>query len=512
MARLALVAIASLVTFVPACDSAGPHDPLGPGPGPGPEPEPEVSGSLEVTVTVDGTRPDPDGYAVVIVLASEDTPGPGVPVEPAGGTVRFSELLPGSHSVRLEGLARNCSVNGANPRLFTIASNATARVDFVVHCPGPGWLLVRTVSRGVDLDLDGYTLALEESFVREEPIGVNDSLLIPAEELSPGGLWTVRLKDVGDHCLIESDVLPGSARITFDPLLVHLMDGATVRVTFTMTCLQRSSRIAFGEADFEGADIFIMPAAGGSPAQNLTNHPAEDLGPALSPDRSRVVFSSSRDDSSAGPGFASTELYSVRADGTGLIRLTNSPGYDGVGPQAWSPDGSRIVFTSTRDEPHGEIYIMNAEGSGVVRLTQDGVSTGCNPAWSPDGQWIAFCRDGGIYRMHPIPGSAMVRVTSDGSEPVWSPDGTRIAFSRGYGWDWPLSDIAVIGSDGSGFVQFHPNLDNEDVYFAPSWSPDGSWIAMTRRSLSLDVVIVPFTGAGFGEEVRLATGVSPSWR
>jgi Tol biopolymer transport system component len=503
IARLALVAIASLVPFASACNSAGPHDPLEPGPGP--EPEPEGSGSLEVTVTVDGTRPDPDGYAVVIVLASEDTPGPGVPVEPAGGTVRFSELLPGSHSVRLENLAANCFVTNANPRAFTIAPEETSRVTFLVQCPGPGKLQVRTVSAGVDLDPDGYALTLEASSIREERIGTNDSLTIEAEELSPDGIWGVRLTVEGDHCLAESRVTPGRAVATFEPLKVRLLDDVTVRITFTIACLQRSSRIAFQGAD-SPSDIFIVPALGGSQARNLTNHPAADMSPALSPDRSRVVFVSDRDDPT---GTGQTDLYSVHADGSGLIRLTNSPGHDWVGPQAWSPDGSRIVFWSTRDNPSGELYTMNSDGSGVDRLTDHGSS----PAWSPDGQWIAFSKDGGIYRMSPINGSAELLVTSDGFDPSWSPDGSKIAFSRGYGWDWPLADLAVIGADGTGFVQLHPNLDNNDVSFGPSWSPDGSWIAFTRvRSISQEVVIVPFLDAGFGEGIRITAGGSPSWR
>lgn len=509
---LALVVPAILLVLgaaVPSCDHSGDS---GRPVGPEPEPEPEGIGTLEVTVTVDGARPDADGYSVVVVLASQDQQAEHV--ESAGGAVRFPDLRLGSHAVRLEGLAPNCSVNGANPRPFRIAPNATARVDFLIRCPGPGILLVRTESRGVDLDLDGYTLALQGSFVREEPIGVNDSLSISAEELSPRGLWAIRLKDVEDHCRVESDVLPRNARVTSDPLQVRLADGVTVRVTFTNTCFQRSSRIAFHGYEPGGdTDIYIITAAAGAQAVNLTHHPADDMGPALSPDRTRVVFSSSRDDPESDSGtWTSTELYSIRADGTGEVRLTHSPGGDWVGPQAWSPDGSRIAFRSTRDDPNGEIYIMSADGSGVVRLTKDGVSAGCNPAWSPDGAWIAFCREGGIYRMSPFLGSAALRVTSDGHDPSWSPDGSRIAFSRGYFWDWPLSNLAVIGADGSGFIQLHPNLVNSDVYFGPSWSPDGSWIAVTRRSFTLDVVIFPFTGDGFGEGLRLVSGSAPSWR
>lgn len=485
----------ALVTLVPTCESSDPRSPVGP--------EPAGSGSLEVTVTIEGTMPDPDGYAVVIVLDSQDRPG--VPLEPAGGTVRFSELRPGSHSVRLEGLASNCFVESANPRLFQLQPNQTFNVHFLVRCPGPGKLLISTVSRGIDIDPSGYTLILEASTAREEQLGANDSLLIPAEEF-PETVWNVRLTLVPDHCLVESRVTPSRAVASSDPLKVRLLEDVTVRIQFTAACVQRFSKIAFQDDAAFPTDIYLMPASGAQPG-NVTNHPATDMNPALAPDRSKIVFVSNR----GGPEEFSFDLYVVDDDGAGLVRLTNTPGFEDVGSQAWSPDGSRIAFTYS-DSSGNDIHVMNADGSGVVRLTEDG-SVGCPPAWSPNGAWIAFCKEGGIHRMAPIPGASVFKVASDGFHPAWSPDGSRIAYSIGYVWDWPLADLAVIGIDGTGFVQLHPNLDNNEIALSPSWSPDGSWIAFTRsRSVSFDVVIVPFLGDDFGEVIRVTSGLSPSWR
>lgn len=496
-----VVALAMLSEFAACGQTVDPGGPVGPEPPV--EPGPAVPGTLEVTVTVNGTRPDPDGYAVVIALASQVTPGP-VPVEPAGGTVRFSELEPGSHSVRLENLAANCSVGGGSARLFTIASDRTSRVNFVVWCPGPGALLVRTVSEGVDLNPDGYALAIETTYVRDEHIGANDSLHIRAEDVSPEPVWIVRLSQVPDNCLLQSEVTPRQAIVSSEPLKVRLVGDATVRVKFTARCFQRSSRIAF----HSGREIrLVTVAGGGGGVVNLTNHPAEDIWPALSPDRSRIVFSSDRDNPAG-----QFELYSMNVDGSGLVRLTNSLGSDWVGPQAWSPDGSRIVFSSTRADPAGEIYIMNADGSGVVRLTDNSHSDGC-AAWSPDGSSIAFCGGDtptGIYRMGTTPGSPIVRIASEGFDPNWSPDGSRIAYMTGVCWEG--CDIAVIGVNRTGFVQLHPEGTNDNA-LQPSWSPDGSWIAFTRvRYPNSDVAIVRFEGNAFGEIVRLIAGDAPSWR
>ncbi|MFP4466164.1 MAG: TolB family protein, partial [Candidatus Goldiibacteriota bacterium] len=69
--------------------------------------------------------------------------------------------------------------------------------------------------------------------------------------------------------------------------------------------------------------------------------------------------------------------YVMNADGSGQVRLTNDAASD-MYPD-WSPDGSKIAFTSDRDG-NDEIYVMNADGSGQVRLTNDAADD-IYPAW-----------------------------------------------------------------------------------------------------------------------------------
>jgi TolB protein len=59
---------------------------------------------------------------------------------------------------------------------------------------------------------------------------------------------------------------------------------------------------------------------------------------------------------------------------------------------AWSPDGSRIVFSSDRDTRDNDIYVMPADGGGEVALTHNDVDDH-SPSWSPDGRRIVFVRD-----------------------------------------------------------------------------------------------------------------------
>ena len=84
------------------------------------------------------------------------------------------------------------------------------------------------------------------------------------------------------------------------------------------------------------------------------------------------------------------EIYTIKPDGTGLRRLTHSPGNDAH--QGWSPDGERIVFASARmgfkdevtytdaPQPYGELFVMRYDGSDVQQLTDNQWEDG-TPAW-----------------------------------------------------------------------------------------------------------------------------------
>jgi TolB protein len=91
----------------------------------------------------------------------------------------------------------------------------------------------------------------------------------------------------------------------------------------------------------------------------------------------------------------------MNANGSGTVRLTNDAAQDGQ--SAWSPDGTKIAFSTNRDG-NLEIYVMNANGTGQTRLTNNIGFADLDPDWSPDGSKIAFSsnRDGNleIYSMN----------------------------------------------------------------------------------------------------------------
>lgn len=217
------------------------------------------------------------------------------------------------------------------------------------------------------------------------------------------------------------------------------------------------------------------------------SRPLSIVGAAVVPQGGKIVFV---DPSQSQGNF---EIYAMNQDGSGIVRLTFSPGRD-ENP-AWSPDGTKIAFASLRNTPvcdgtpsspcNWEIYVMNADGSGVTRLT-DHPAVDQSPAWSPDGSKIAFtsARAGvpiGVYVMN-ADGSDVRRITQSmwGDHSVsWSPDGTKLATTR----CCPHSfEVWTMNSDGTNATPLSTMTDNSIGDFGPEWSPDGARILFWRAS------------------------------
>ena len=149
------------------------------------------------------------------------------------------------------------------------------------------------------------------------------------------------------------------------------------------------SRIAFTDDRRRHLSNIYVMNADGSGATRL----AYGSSPRWSPDGTKIAFE--RFVSTINVGGREVRLFSifvVNADGSGVTQLTPASDADGLG--GWSPDGARIVFSSTRLGDDGRvneigIFMMNADGSGERRLT-GGLRVDRGPVWSPDGAKIAF--------------------------------------------------------------------------------------------------------------------------
>jgi uncharacterized protein YjdB len=192
---------------------------------------------------------------------------------------------------------------------------------------------------------------------------------------------------------------------------------------------------------FVVADLFVSSDRGGHPGIYQLRSGVTDtlravladsfanIQPALSPDRTRIALSSNR----AG----SYDLYLMDADGKNLQRLTTDPGREAE--PVWTPDGTRLVYTVTRQGAQPQLYSLRPDGRPAQTLTaQPGGNY--SPAISVDGRSLVFVstRDGNeeIYLM-PVDGGTPRRVTRTGqreSQPRLLPNGDLIyVVERGKG-------------------------------------------------------------------------------
>ena len=225
-------------------------------------------------------------------------------------------------------------------------------------------------------------------------------------------------------------------------------------------------------ADSGSLNIYVMDANGSNQIQ-LTTELRVDTEPAWDPSGEHIAFSSGRDsyvnidDRMAYELVSEFEIYVMNADGSEQTNLTNSPGWDTA--PAWSPDGNQIAFQSNRDG-YPETYVMNADGSNQTNLTNHRGDDAA-PAWSPDGSKIVFHSDrAGDFNLFAMntDGSDLFQLTDNPDwdiEAAWSPDGKRIAFYSGRDGNF---EVYVMNADGSCQERLTYDIDFDGF---PDWRP-----------------------------------------
>jgi hypothetical protein len=484
---------------------------------------PRTPGVLTIATSTNGL--DAGTYAVAV-----DGKSLGAMAPNDSATVRG--LAAGNHTVLLSEIADNCSLQGPNSRVVSVADNAISPVVFNVTCVAKtGFLQVTTVTTG--LDQPGY-YALTIDDVPATSIAAIETRSIA--EVA-GGSHVVILANVPSSCTVDG----GSSRNV--SVVVGGMTRDTVRLTFTVSCTSMTGviEIALKTSGVDYGDAFSVAIGSSAPSEitpNSITRVAVTVGEhavklAQIPETCTVSGSDStllaiatsavkRDTARAGFQLACTgaeliafsrgsDIFLVRPDGSKAKQLTS-----GIDP-AWSADGARLAFVRSFCEEYYycdsglAVFDYRSIAGSVSWLTNEFDSS---PAWSPNGATVVFVRNGALFQVKPD-GTGLAPIptpTFVTSGVAWSPDGGRLAFGcRSQSDDF--DDICIMNKDGTGFARLTAQgRSNSD----PAWSPDGTQIAFVRVDYQTQrdsrpqsyIALMQSDGSSLR---RLASGTSPSW-
>jgi Tol biopolymer transport system component len=244
----------------------------------------------------------------------------------------------------------------------------------------------------------------------------------------------------------------------------------------------------------------------------LTDNPGYALRPRWSPDLRHIGYLDYDPDTGA------VEFWVIDMLDGASSRPVGEAGLSNVDDFSWSPDGRFLVFHGTQpDKSERGVYRLEVESGGIVNLTADSPVWNSDPAWSPDGELIAFVSDraedvkgmDNVWLMAPD-GTGLTNLTDsdwEDTKPSWSPDGTQIAFYR-----WSLYGADERGPTGlwvtnveTGEERLIIELEGMFTGFgfdAPTWSLDGRFIAY-QAGLPDEADVYVISAAG-GEAVNVS--------
>jgi tol-pal system beta propeller repeat protein TolB len=304
--------------------------------------------------------------------------------------------------------------------------------------------------------------------------------------------------------------LTPTATNTFLPTMTRTPK-PTITPTLTLTPTQTpvptpmggGSQIAFSTNRDGNWEIYRMDSDGANPTRLTTSPSTSDWFPKLSLDGQLLLYWSYTEEP------FSVVLQWLQSKGSGGEFANNVAPYT-----SFAPDGEAIALTTYNGKNNMDIGVGSVLGGELQLLTSDPAND-YQPAWSPDGQTIAFFseRDGtpSIYLMD-VDGNNQRRLTTGDKpelEPAWSPDGTKIAFVSSKGM--LLSNIYIVNSDGT---SLHPLTKEVAGYNEnPVWSPDGTMLAFwSDRTGNHEIFIIKPDGTGLVNLTNHpAADENPSW-
>lgn len=365
----------------------------------------------------------------------------------------------GTHALKLDQVAGNCTVTDAQPQSVALENGQTVNVTFHIVCVVTG-IAVTARATGTDIQ-DRFQVMIHQTpvTVYTAPAVTYDldaDSSVVVGHLSPGQ-YVVTLVTAGANCRVANG----------NPDTVNVSALNTTPVLFAIACAApiRPERI-----------VYVVDTIVQGRTQHWINWTSID-------------------------GVEST-----------LLGGGHSP--------AWSPDGSRLVYSTQECLPDGYYYYYFTCTGGLFAIDPETrnlsalptVAGATDPSWAPAGDAIAYstCCDAqgrslGLYVLDlKLSQSAqVVGAVFLPDHPTWSPDGKRIAFDCLLDQFHSLKrDLCIINRDGSGFGRLTTDTASNT---GPAWSLDGKFIAFTRDT---QIALLDLSDNGIW---ALAYGAEPAW-
>ena len=269
-----------------------------------------------------------------------------------------------------------------------------------------------------------------------------------------------------------------------------------------------STQIAFVSNRSGNKEIWVMDYDGEN-QHDVTQLHTIALTPRWSPDASRIAFTCY-----AQPGGGSVATAQICVYSTVSNRMVSFPRFRGTNSSpSWSPDGSQIMFMSSM-LGNPELFITDASGLRPKRLTfSNGANT--SPSWNPKtGQQVAFVSDrGGIPQLYTMDadGSNQAKVDLPDMgyviDPAWSPNGQLLAFS----WRRPNGnyDLYIMEIVGRQLVELTRDAGRNE---RPSWAPDGRHLVFeSTRTGTRQIWSMLADGTEARQLTKQGQNESPNW-
>jgi Tol biopolymer transport system component len=353
------------------------------------------------------------------------------------------------------------------------------------------------------------------------------ALLVMICLLTTGGVFAVQVLDLPFAFLTTPIATPtivsesqAPAATTAPTVIAPSEPTVTPSPTPALVVARTLPSLTFMGRDLDQSWRIYVMNADGSGVTTLSPEGVDDTAPVWSPNGRKIAFVSQRD--------GNREIYVMDAEcvslpegcGPNAINVSRHPADDWT--PAWSPDSSQLAYSSIR-AGNWEIFILDMSclddpescPDKLTQLTTDG-NGNILPVWSPDGSRIAFSSKASgnwdIYTMAPN-GADVHQVTTDPANdlsPAWSPDGTRMAFETNRDGN---VEVYLTGANG-GTDQNISNFPLANDH-GPFWSPDGQFLVFySNREGNWDIFSTTLDGQTVVNLTNTPTRdeQTPAWR